>query len=400
MKTLPLKGMRMLQLSALAFALLLAGCAGADEASDAAQSDETTTTATATPNVRSVRVETLTLQPTNFQNVIELTGSVEAQDDATLSAQSAGTLTSLVELGQTVRAGALVAQIDPKLTTAAVQQAEAAMGVAQAQFDLADDNLKRQEPLYQDSIISAIEYENARAQFNQARASLAQSQALLAQANEQLANTRITAPFTGKVEAHLVERGEQVSPGIPVVRIVNTNQVKVNVGVPERYAADITEGTPVEVSFKAYRGSRRAGTISFVGSVINPNNRTFPIELELDNADGLLKPEMVADVFVTREQLTDVVVVPQSSIVRDETGNSVFLVTDQNGQQVAERRTVALGGSYGGRTVVAEGLQTGDEVIILGQSNVTTGDQVEIVRNYDRIMLAQAALAGTLADAN
>lgn len=398
MKTLSHLGIRTLSLGVLAFALLLAGCAGADEASDAPAAEASA--ATTTSNARSVRVETLTLQPTNFQNVIELTGAVEAKDDATLSAQSAGTITSLTALGQTVRAGAVVAQIDPKLITAAVQQAEAAVDVAQAQFDLSDDNLKRQEPLYRDSIISAIEYQNARAQFNQTRATLAQSKALLAQAQEQLANTRITAPFTGKVEAHLAERGEQVNPGTPVVRIVNTNQVTVKVGVPERYAADISEGTPVEVSFKAYRGSRRPGTIAFVGSVINPNNRTFPIELSMDNSDGLLKPEMVADVYVTREQLTDVVVVPQSAVVRDETGNSVFVVTNQNGQNVAERRPVGLGGSYSGRTVVAEGLQTGDEVIILGQSNVTTGDQVEVVRNYDRIMLAQAALTGTLADAN
>lgn len=391
---------RPLALATLALALLVAGCTGADGAEDTATTNEASATTTTAPAARSVRVETLTLQPTNFQNIIELTGSVEAQDDATLSAQSAGTLTSLTALGTSVRAGQLVAQIDPKLINAAVQQAEAAVEVAQAQFDLADDNLKRQEPLYRDSIISAIEYENARAQFNQARATLSQNKALLTQAQEQLANTRITAPFAGKVEQHFVERGEQMTPGLPVVRIVNTNRVKVNVGVPERFAADITEGTPVEVSFAAYRGARRPGTITFVGSVINPNNRTFPIELELENTDGLLKPEMVADVFVTREQLSDVVVVPQSSIVRDETGNSVFVVNSQSGQNIAERRAVRLGGSYEGRSVVSEGLQTGDEVIILGQSNVTTGDQVEVVRSYDRITLAQAALAGTLTDAN
>lgn len=391
---------RPLALATLALALLVAGCTGADGAEDTATTNEASATTTTAPAARSVRVETLTLQPTNFQNIIELTGSVEAQDDATLSAQSAGTLTSLTALGTSVRAGQLVAQIDPKLINAAVQQAEAAVEVAQAQFDLADDNLKRQEPLYRDSIISAIEYENARAQFNQARATLSQNRALLTQAQEQLANTRITAPFAGKVEQHFVERGEQMTPGLPVVRIVNTNRVKVNVGVPERFAADISEGTPVEVSFAAYRGARRPGTITFVGSVINPNNRTFPIELELENTDGLLKPEMVADVFVTREQLSDVVVVPQSSIVRDETGNSVFVVNSQSGQNIAERRSVRLGGSYEGRSVVSEGLQTGDEVIILGQSNVTTGDQVEVVRSYDRITLAQAALAGTLSDAN
>src|SRR5690606_5815600 len=139
--------------------------------------------------------------------------------------------------------------------------------------DLAADNLKRQEPLYRDSVISALEFENVRAGHNQAQAQLSQAKAALAQAQQQLRNTSVTAPFSGVVEERLVEKGEQVMPGTPVVRIVNTNLVKITAGVPERYAGDIEIGTPVQVDLASAGIGKRNGRVSFVGSAIDPQSR-------------------------------------------------------------------------------------------------------------------------------
>lgn len=359
-------------------ALVLAGCAGSDEATP--EEAETTATAEA-PATRTVRVETLTLEPVMFQDVVEMTGTVEALDDATLSAQSAGTLTGLKRLGSYVGQGEVIAQIDPGLLRAGVQQAEAAVAAAQAQADLASDTYRRQEVLYADSIISATEFEAIRTQRAQAQASLAQAQAALTQAQEQLRNTTLIAPFGGTVEQHFAENGEQVAPGMPVVRIVNTSRVKVVAGVPERYASEIERGTSVELSFNAYGQGRRDGTVTFVGSVINPSNRTFPVEIEIPNRDRTLKPEMIAKVFVTRAELADRLVVPQTAVIRDENGVTMFVVDRRGGTPRAERRDVALGASYGGRVVVADGLRAGEEVIVVGQTNVTQGDAVEVVAN-------------------
>ena len=135
--------------------------------------------------------------------------TVKAVDDATLSAQSAGTVIALADLGDYVGRGAAVAQLDPQIPEAAVGQAEAAVEAARAQFDLAEDNYNRQTPLYRDSIISAIEYQNVRAQFSQARAQLNQAEAALSSAKKQLQNTYVRTPFAGVVEQQFVERGEQ-----------------------------------------------------------------------------------------------------------------------------------------------------------------------------------------------
>ncbi|MCH8961315.1 MAG: efflux RND transporter periplasmic adaptor subunit [Bacteroidetes bacterium] len=361
-------------------ALAVAGCAGAD-------GSDGTATATDEDGVarRSVRIETLVLQPTTFEDVIELTGTVESLNDATLSAQSAGTVEYLAPLGLRVAQGAVIARIDQGLVKAGLQQTEAQVENAQASLELAQDNYNRQEPLYRDSIISALEFQNVRAQLNQAQAALRQADALRTQAQEQLDNTVIRAPSSGTVEAHAVERGEQVTPGMPVIRVVDVQRVKVTVGVPERYAGDIEVGTPVQLDFRAYRGQVRQGRVTFAGNAINPMNRTFPVEIEVDNAGSKLKPEMIVEVYISRERLDEVLVVPRAAVLRDEQGTSVFVVSQQDGVPTASRLAVTLGAAYAGSTIIESGLEAGAEVIILGQTTVTEGDAVEIVERYTRL---------------
>ena len=357
----------------VALTVALAGCGGDDGDAQGAT--------TAPENERLVRVETLILEPTTFEDVIQITGTVDALDDATLSAQSAGTVTSLAPLGTYLASGGTVAQLNPAMARSAVAQAEGQVQAAQASFDLAEDNLQRQEPLYRDSVISAIEWENVRAQYNQARASLSQAEAALAQAQEQLRQTRVATPFAGRVEEHFVELGEQVTPGREIARVINTSRVKVVAGVPERYAADIRVGTPVLMDFQAYGGQPTRGTVSFVGSAINRSNRTFPIEIIVENSESVLKPEMLANVKVTRQEIEGALVVPRDAILRTEDGNIVYLVEQDGDRTVAERRDVLLGPTFGGKVVVTK-LQAGDEIVVLGQANLTEGDVVQVMEQY------------------
>ena len=373
--------------------LLFVGCSSPE--GDATEDTVTTASENDEANQRrQVRVETLLLQPTTFEDVIEVTGSVEANNDATVSAQSAGTLVYRVQRGAYVSRNGRIAQIDSTLMHASYMQSKAQLDAAQAQFDLATDAYRRQEPLFQDSILSAIEFENVRAQLNQATAQLNQAKAVLAQLREQLDNTRITAPFGGTVETFFADVGEQVTLGTQIVRIVNTQRVKITAGVPERYANDIESGTAVAVMLDSYGGTERSGTVTFVGRTIDTNSRTFPVEIQLDNSDQLLKPEMVARLHLTREKLEEAIVIPLDAVPLDETGHSVFVVIDDSGTLVAERRTVTLGPSYGGLVVVEQGLFQGDEVVILGQYNLTEGDAVEVV-NTSQSAVAELSQAGT-----
>ncbi len=355
-------------------AALLAGCG--TEPPNAARS--------APANVaeeRAIRVETLVLEPTVFRDVIQLTGSVDAFDDARLSAQSSGTVIAVAPLGTSLRNQATVAQINPLVPESAVLQASAIVEAAEAQFGLARENLTRNEPLFADSVISTIEWEGVQAQYNQSRANLAQAEAALDQARTMLAQTRVVAPFDGTVEEHFVEPGEQVTPGMAVARLINTRRIKVVSGVPERYAADILPGTPVQISFEAYRGKRIDGLVSFVGRAVDPQSRTFPIEIVINNPDGTIKPEMVARVEVTREIIEDALVVPRAAVIRTENGHIVYLIETREGIPTAVQRDLVPGPDFGAY-VVATNLQPGDEVIVLGQSRVIDGDRVEIATRH------------------
>lgn len=362
-------------LSSLPFVLILglAACSAPDS-----QEPSTAAVDPAAPTRRVVRVETIRVEPSAFEDVIQLTGTVEAPNDATLSAQTGGTLDSIVPLGRFVKSGDVVAVLDADLIQATLEQARASLEAARAQENLAAGLLRRQEALYRDSIVSDLEFENVRTQSLQAQAERARAEAFVHQAEKQLDNTRVRAPFDGTVEERFAEKGEQVMPGSPVARIVNTSSIRVAAGVPERYATNVREGNTATVSFQAYGSDERQGRIRFASRVIDPGSRSFRIEIDLANPDGRLKPAMIANVRIVRERLEDRIVVPQTSILSDESSQSLFVVVaGPNGPQ-AERRTVILGPSYGGRVVIESGLAAGDEVVVVGQTNVTEGDAVEV----------------------
>ncbi len=357
----------------LPLALLSASCGGAggagggpDEASD----------------VAAKHVETLVLSPTVFEDVIELSGTIEALHDVTLSAQSGGTLEYLAPLGQLVARNEVVAGLDDDLLAAAHEQAEAQWENASAILLLAQDHYDRQEPLFQDSVISALEFNQVAANLRQAKAGLRQAEALRTQTREQLDNTEIRAPFAGRIEEHSQNEGEQVAPGGQVVRIVDVSVVRISIGVAERYAGDIEVGTEVRLDLSAYGGDPRIGYVTFASSAIEPNSRTFQVLAEVDNRDGKLKPEMVARAIVSRDQIANVLVVPRSAVSRDEFGPGVFVIDQYDDVVLARRRSVVLGASYAGRLVVTSGLAPGEEVVVQGHTMLSDGDRLHIDIEY------------------
>ena len=352
---------------------LLVAVSGCDDGQAAEEAESRPTPAT--------RVETLVLEPTSFTDVVKVTGTVEALDDATLAAQTDGPVTMLLDLGARVQRGAPVAKID-------AEEAEAAVAQAKARYELAQDRFKRQKPLYQDSIVSALEFAQVRSERTQAKAALQQAQV-------RLNNTVVDAPFAGTVEERFLELGEQAAPGQKVVRLVNTRRVKVTAGVPERYANDIRVGTPVQIDVRRYDAGVRTAEVTFVGNTIDPESRTFTVEATLSNEDRTLKPEMGVKLRVTRAVLDSALVLPRTAVLRDETGTHVYVVDRSDTTAVARNRDIELGPETGGEVVVESGLKAGAEVIIVGQNNVSPGTPLEVADRYGRPSAAGTPYEGS-----
>lgn len=317
--------------------------------------------------VRVINVEVRDVEPRPFVEEIRLTASVEANQDVQVAAEESGRIEEiLAEKGTRVRAGQPIARIDDMILRAQVEH-------ARAQSDLAAQTWERRKRLYEDDQVgSEIAYLEAKAAAEQAYANLKALEG-------RLSRTVIKAPFGGVLDRRMVEVGTMVGPGQVVGRVVDLDPVKVVAGVPERYAADVQKGAKTQVTLDVLPGQAFEAEITYVGATVDPQNRTFPIEVVVPNPEGLIKPEMVANVSVARRDLDSAVVVPQDALVRVENGYVVFVAAERDGVDVAAVRPVQLGPSQRNQVVVESGLEPGDRLIVVGQKSVADGDRINIV---------------------
>jgi membrane fusion protein (multidrug efflux system) len=348
---------------AVLFAVVAAGC-GSD-------SGEPGTTGSAgaanTGQARVVNVEVSPIEVGDFVDYMRITGEVEAYQEAVLSAEEGGQVESFaVNKGQWVAKGGAVARLDDDILSSLVNEARAAALLAEEQF-------QRQKRLWEEEGIgSEIAY--LKAKYDNMIV-----QARLANLETRLAKTVIRAPFGGVFDENFLEIGEYAQPGAPVVRLVDAGRVKVTGGVPERFARSVHVGDRALVSFDIFPDDEMTGTISFVGRSVNEANRTFPIEILLENPGGEIKPRMVANVRVVREHFEGVVVVPQDAVLRTEEGHQAFVVTREEGNPIAQVRELELGPSSENRVVVKDGLAKGELLITVGQRLVDDRTPVRIV---------------------
>lgn len=339
--------------------ILLVACGDVQAGGDAARDEDA--------YERVVNVEVLPLEPTSFTLSARITGTVRANRDVMVSAEESGVIRALpVEKGAVVGQGEPLALIDDRMIRTQLLEAE-------ARAALARETWERRRRLFEvDGVGSELAYLEARYQAEQA-------EAVLASLQERVDRTVVRAPIAGIVESREVEVGSMVAAGTPVARMVQVDPVKITGGVPERFAGEVSRGSSVRVTFDVLRGEEFSGVLSFVGSTVNPSNRTISVELTLPNPGRMIKPEMVANLEITRAELDDVIVVPQDAVVRVEEGFVAFVVAERDGRDVAEVRPLVLGGSQRNRVVVEEGLVVGDRLIVVGQQQVAEGDRIRIV---------------------
>jgi membrane fusion protein (multidrug efflux system) len=345
-----------------ALALTAAGCG-----SEAANATEDGGADGGAGYVKVVNVVVAPVETSDFTAWVRVTGEALADDDVTVSAQESGVIVRLfADKGERLAKNAPIAKIDDELLRAQVEEARAAA-------DLAHERFLRQEQLWEiEKIGSEITYLQTKYDAQQARSRFEQLAA-------RLARTTIRAPVAGVLDDRFVEAGEIVSPGTPVARVINASRLEVTGGVPERFGPSVREGELAVITFDVLPESTFEGRISYVGAAVDPRSRTFPIEILIENPNGIVKPQMIANVQVATERLEDVIVVPRDVLIRTEDGYQAFVVAESEGGDVAEAREVTLGASFENRIVVTDGLAPGDRLVVRGQQLVDPGDRVAIV---------------------
>ena len=347
----------------LAAAVVASGCAGsagsAAEEGDGAAADTTSA-------ARVVDVETRTLRPAAFVDRLHMTGTVEAERTVELTAQERGRITELpAEKGTRLEAGAPIAEIDARELRAQLEEARARAELAQEQWE------RRRELYEEKNAISELDYLEARSQAEQAAARVDRLEA-------RLDDKTVESPFTGVLDGRPVEVGTTVSPGQTVATMVDLRPVKVSAGVPERYANDVAPGDSATVTVPSLDDETFRGELTYVGAAVDQESRTLPVEIELPNIDGRLKPRMVADVSMVRRRWSEAISVPQDAVLRTSDGFAVYVIEDAGSGSVARRRAVELGPRESDRVLVRGGLEAGDRLVTVGQQQLADGDRVRL----------------------
>jgi RND family efflux transporter MFP subunit len=313
------------------------------------------------PNATAVRVEVVRLQSASAAQLsLSLPGEVEGSQDAVLSAALGGQVEAvLVQKGDPVRAGQVIARIDSDVYAAQVDQAEAQH--AQAQSTLG--RVERMGDLATPS--QKVDAETA--------VKIAAAQVRIARA--QLSRAMVTAPFTGVAADVYPSRGEFLGPGSPVARVVQLDPVVVTLSVSDRDVVGLHPDMEVSVRAGAV-GAPLPGRIRHVGRAADLRTRSFPVDVELDNPDGAVLPGMIATVLLERSLPEGTLAIPQDWIVTRRDGQGVFV--EQDG--AARWTTVALGDVLHDQVVIREGLTAASRVIVTGQRDLVDGDAVLVAR--------------------
>lgn len=306
-----------------------------------------------------VKVCTETVRYGNDYRLKPYVGQAEANTSTSVSFPTAGTLSRVyVEEGQAVKAGQLLAEINPTLLQKALQSAEALLSQARDAYD-------RMKYLHETNSLPEI-------QWVETQSKLSQAQSAYDIARKNLEDCRLLAPISGVVGRKFVQTGETVMPAQPVMTVLDINKVKVNVSIPEKEIGGIHADTECGVYVAALDGASFKGGRIVKSVQSDPMTHTYPISIHVDNPGGRLLPGMVCDVTFGQTG-TPALSVPITAVMAG-TGDSRYVWVVENG--TAKRKDIRTGMAYGGRIVVTEGLQAGDSVIVKGMQKLSNGSKV------------------------
>ncbi len=300
-----------------------------------------------------------------FEHFVEIQASVEADDYINVTSEVAGRITNLtVEEGDNVRKGQLIAQLD-------LEQLEKQMAEVKKSLELANTVYERQKRLWDQNIGSEIQYLEAKNNKERLEKSIETLEF-------QLTKSELYAPVSGVVEEVYLKSGELASPGMPIIQILNPNKLKAVADVPESYLRSVNRGEKVRIAFPALDEEQKA-TVTMIGRTIDPSNRTFAVEARLSARNPLIKPNLLATMFIRDKMEEDVVTIPLEMVQQEVGGKDyVYIVEQSDKGPQAKKVYIKTGDAYDGNIVIKKGLEGGETLILEGARGLANNDPLEL----------------------
>ena len=339
-----------------------------------------------------VRTVQLKLGPAH--TTIELPGTVQAFEQTPIYARTSGyVLKRLVDIGDHVSKGQLLAVIQDPTTEQALRQAQATVVQMKAQLALQQANAKlssvnnqRWQQLRKAGVVSQVDADERSASagandaaVEAARANIAAAEANVRSLQEQRGFSRVTAPFSGTILSRSIDNGSLISSGsqnsvTQMFTIGQSGRVRVFTSVPQSMAPAIQNARSVKITFRELPGQVFSGTVARTSNSIDPASRTMLTEVDLDNPGGKILPGMFATVAFDSASSVQPVLLPQNALVMRSAGPQAVLV---GADHVAHFQRLTLGRDLGTSVEVLSGLKPGDQVVVNPGDEVVENRKVE-----------------------
>lgn len=315
-------------------------------------------------NALKVRTQQVSLKP--FSKFFTATGEVEAINEAFISPEVSGQITNInVVEGQKVKKGQLLAKLNTSLIEKNIEEIK-------TQLQLAETLFNKQQELWDQNIGSERQYLESKNNYQSLQNKLATLQ-------EQYNMSIIRSPIDGIVEDIMLKTGELASPGMQLMQIVDLDHLNVTAKLSENYLSIIKKGDMVTISFPSFPELVMEKPVTRIGNVINKQNRTFIIEVEINNQKDELKPNLLANIKVNDYNNKASIVVPSMVIREDLVGSYLYVAEDNGSGLISVKKYIQVGKAYEDQTEVISGLSVDDVIITDGYSNVSDGAFIQIV---------------------
>jgi RND family efflux transporter MFP subunit len=322
-----------------------------------------------------VPVKVAEVQQKMVSEQVSLVGTTEAMANSTVAAEVSGVVEHFpVKEGDFVKKGALLARLRSRALNIRLKGAVAAREAIRNRLVYAEKDLERYNKLKEADSIADTKYDEAFYNHQALSQELLNSEAEIEYLKYELDQKNVAAPFSGFVAKEHTQLGEWITKGGPVVDLVDLGKIKISVDVPERYVVLIKPKGEVSVKLTNVSGDSRTGRIYAVIPKGDPDSRTFPIKINLDNPDFKIKSGMEAMVTFRLADQKSALLVPKDAVVTAGDNRLVFMVNDGKALPVP----VKILGYYDGDVAVSGQLEPGSKVVIRGNERLSPGQTVVI----------------------
>lgn len=324
--------------------------------------------------VRAVKL--MTLGASTTRSTQEYAGEVRAQVESRLGLQVAGKLLSRkVQVGDKVRKGQLLAEIDAQDYVLAAGAAQAQLRSAQAQLDVAKADFDRFESLFRQGFISQAELERRRAAWTAAQSQWEQARSQAQVQGHQAAYARLLATHAGVVTVIEAEEGQVVAAGQTIARVAQLGVQDAVFAVPEQTVSSIHAGQQMQVRWPA-TGQQWPATVREVGASADPATRTFTVKLALPTAAAIPLGSTVHVLAQQAQGNKPALTLPLTALRQQGEGSAVWVFDDA--AMVVRSQEVKLGAVHGNEVEVVQGLQAGQKVVVAGVHVLADGQKVSV----------------------